>query len=145
MTGAKPIVVLINAGTALQGEIVAAALQENKRATLFGAPTAGLGYTPSFVALPGDQGALYLRTERYLSPTGRPLDKAGIKPDIEIKAAKDDAAACREIDKPADNGDGQCERRPVSEDAVLQAALAHLSGLAAVASPAAAQPVTGKP
>ena len=145
ISGGKPIAVLINAGTAKAGEIVAAALHENKRATLFGGPTAGLGYTPSLVPLPNNQGALYLRTEHYLSPSGRPLDKAGIKPDIEIKAAKDDAAACREVDKPADDGEGQCVRKPGSEDAVLQAALAHLSGLAAAAQPGAAQPVTGKP
>ena len=136
IAGGKPIVVLINAGTTSAAEILAAALQDNKRATLIGSKSAGLGSTSTFVPLAGNRGAIRMKTGRYLTPSGRPLDKSGIKPDIEIKPAKDDAAsACREVDMPAENGDGQCERRPVRDDPVLQAAIAHLTGLAASAKP----------
>lgn len=132
----KPIVVLINAGTAGAAEILAAALQDNKRATLIGSKSAGLGSVSSFVSLPGNRGAIRMKTGRYLSPSGRPLDKAGIKPDIEIKpAATDAAAACREVDKPADDGDGQCERRAVADDTVMQAAIAYLSAISTATKP----------
>lgn len=132
----KPIVVLINAGTAGAAEILAAALQDNKRATLIGSKSAGLGAVSSFVPLPGNRGAIRMKTGRYLSPSGRSLDKGGIKPDIEIKPAVTDAAqACREVDKPADDGDGQCERRSVADDPVLQAAIAYLDGTATATKP----------
>ncbi len=136
MTRGKPIVVLINAGTAGAAEILAAALQDNKRATLIGSKSAGLGAVSSFVPLPGNRGAIRMKTGRYLSPSGRPLDQGGIKPDIEIKPAVTDAAqACREVDQPADDGDGQCVRRAVADDTALQAAVAYLTGAATATKP----------
>ena len=111
-------------------------MQDTKRATLVGTKSAGLGAVSLFVDLPRNRGAIRMKTARYLSPSGRPLDKAGIKPDIEIKpTVTDTASACRDVDMPADDSEGQCVRRPISEDTVLQAAIAYLSAIAAATKP----------
>lgn len=140
----KPIVVLINAGTARSAEVLAAALKENGRATVLGKPSQGLAGAQSFVMLGagGERGSLFLTTERYLSPSGARIDKGGIKPDKTVPAALVSPAAateavCRDIDRPETDGAGQCVRRPVAEDAVLRAALDHLNGASAAAPGAA--------
>ena len=132
----KPVAILVNGGTSQAAEIVAAALQANKRAMLFGTQTAGRGSDYRVFDLGNGRGSILLKAERYISPAGHNLDKSGIKPDVEIKQGKDPAlSACREIDRPGEGADGQCERRPVAHDATLQAALAHVSGQAKTAKP----------
>jgi carboxyl-terminal processing protease len=80
----KPLIVLINSGTAAGAEIVAGALQDHKRATVIGSRSFGKGSVPSIVPLGGGHGALRLTTGRYLTPAGRSIHAAGILPDIEV-------------------------------------------------------------
>ncbi len=78
----KPLVVLINGGSASAAEIVAGALQDLKRATLIGTRTFGKGSMQSTIPL-GD-GALHFTTALYFTPSGRSIQARGIDPDIEI-------------------------------------------------------------
>ncbi|HJZ33452.1 MAG TPA: S41 family peptidase [Hyphomicrobiaceae bacterium] len=80
----KPLVVLINGGTASGAEIVAAALQHHKRATLVGTRSFGMGSVRTIVPLRARSGALRLTTGRYFTPAGRSFDGRGVVPDIEV-------------------------------------------------------------
>lgn len=79
----KPLVVLINGGSASASEIVSGALQDHKRATLMGSRSFGKGSVQTIMPL-GDDGALTLTTARYYTPSGRSIQAKGIEPDIEI-------------------------------------------------------------
>jgi carboxyl-terminal processing protease len=79
----KPLVVLINGGTAAGAEIIAGALQDHKRATIIGSRSFGKGSVQKILPLGPRNGALFLTTGRYFTPAGRPIDAAGIVPDIE--------------------------------------------------------------
>ncbi len=79
-----PLVVLINKGSASAAEIVAGALQCNKRATIIGTTSFGKGSVQGIFPLP-DKTALCLTIARYYIPDGSLIDGKGIKPDIEIK------------------------------------------------------------
>ena len=81
----KPLVVLINGGTASGAEIVAGALQDHKRATLVGTRSFGGGSRQTIVPLGARSGALRLTTGRYFTPAGRSFDGTGLVPDIEIR------------------------------------------------------------
>jgi carboxyl-terminal processing protease len=83
-TAGKPIVVLINGGSASASEIVAGALQDHKRATLIGTRSFGKGSVQTIVPL-GSQGALRLTTARYYTPAGRSIQAKGIDADIAIE------------------------------------------------------------
>jgi len=76
-----PVVVLINGGSASAAEIVAGALQDQKRATLVGTRSYGKGSVQSIIAL-GQNGAMRLTTARYYTPNNRSIQAAGIQPDI---------------------------------------------------------------
>lgn len=78
-----PLIVLVNGGSASASEIVAGALQDQKRATLLGTRTFGKGSVQSIIPL-GANGAMRLTTSRYYTPSGRSIQAAGITPDIEI-------------------------------------------------------------
>lgn len=80
----KRVVVLINGGTASGSEILAGALQDNKRATLVGTRSFGNGSIQSFFPLDGGNGALRLTTSRYFTPSGNSIQAKGIIPDIEV-------------------------------------------------------------
>jgi carboxyl-terminal processing protease len=84
LTNGKPIVVLINGGTASGSEILAGALQDNKRATLVGTRSFGSGSLQTIFPLGGDNGAVRLTTARYFTPSGNSIQARGIAPDIEI-------------------------------------------------------------
>src|ERR1700726_1255246 len=80
----KPLVVLINGGSASASEIVAGALHDHKRATLIGTRSFGKGSVQTIIPLGAGNGALALTTARYFTPSGRSIQALGIKPDIEV-------------------------------------------------------------
>ncbi|MFZ1965461.1 MAG: S41 family peptidase [Roseiarcus sp.] len=83
LSGGKPLVVLINGGSASAAEIVSGALQDHKRATLIGTRSFGKGSVQTIMPL-GQDGALRLTTARYYTPSGRSIQAKGIDPDIQI-------------------------------------------------------------
>ena len=80
----KPLVVLINGGSASASEIVAGALHDHKRATLIGTRSFGKGSVQTIIPLGAGNGALALTTARYFTPSGRSIQAKGIAPDIEV-------------------------------------------------------------
>jgi len=84
LTKNKPIIVLINGGSASASEIVAGALQDHKRATILGTRSFGKGSVQTIIPLGSGNGALRLTTARYFTPSGRSIQAKGIVPDIEV-------------------------------------------------------------
>jgi len=80
----KPLIVLINGGSASASEIVAGALQDHKRATLVGTRSFGKGSVQTIIPLGSGNGALRLTTARYYTPSGKSIQAKGIVPDIEV-------------------------------------------------------------
>jgi carboxyl-terminal processing protease len=102
----KPIVLLINGGSASASEIVAGALQDHRRAIVVGTKSFGKGSVQTLIPLRGD-GAMRLTTARYYTPSGRSIQALGISPDIVVQqpapppvaaegTEKEESAASRE-------------------------------------------------
>lgn len=87
----KPVVVLINSGSASAAEIVAGALQDHHRAKLLGETSYGKGSVQSVMPLTGDR-ALKLTTAYYYTPSGRTIHKVGIEPDVIFDESGDEPA-----------------------------------------------------
>ncbi|SET50620.1 S41 family peptidase [Pseudomonas graminis] len=139
-----PLVVLINGGSASASEIVAGALQDQKRGILMGTDTFGKGSVQTVLPLANDR-ALKITTALYYTPNGRSIQAQGINPDIEVKRAKLTAEADSDNYKEADllghlgNGNGGADKpttkakagkaRPQDDDYQMNQALSLLKGL----------------
>ncbi|HLY43932.1 MAG TPA: S41 family peptidase [Stellaceae bacterium] len=83
----QPIVALVNGGTAREAELVAGALQDNKRAVLLGSKTFGESAIETLIPLNGN-GAIKLTTARFLTPSGRTIQGKGLDPDLSVAPLK---------------------------------------------------------
>ncbi len=99
----KPIVLLINGGSASASEILAGALQDYRRAVIVGETSFGKGSAQNVLPLP-DGGAIKLTMLRYFTPKGRSIQAAGVEPDIVVARAqmtlRDDGDHLKESDLP---------------------------------------------
>ncbi len=125
----KPIVVLINGGSASASEIVAGALQDRNRALLLGTDSFGKGSVQTVIPLQnGLQGALRLTTSRYYTPSGRSIQAHGIEPDIDMpviypgQEAGDRPNRPSEADLPNALDVDEADAEPAAQDAEEQAA-----------------------
>ena len=129
----EPCVVLVNQYTASASELVAGALQDQKRASVVGEPTFGKGSVQAIIALPGGAG-MRLTVSRYYTPSGRAIQADGVHPDVTVETGKDEAGVSyreKDLDGHLAPESGGAQARPknvvvVSDDG--GAAVAESSG-----------------
>ena len=101
LTNGKPIVVIVDEGSASAAEIVAGALQDQRRAIVLGQRSFGKGSVQTLIPLSQDT-ALRLTTARYFTPSGRSVQEAGIEPDVQVPQLSDATRADRPRIREAD-------------------------------------------
>ena len=92
----KPIVVLINKGSASASEILSGALKDNHRATIVGEQSFGKGLVQEINRLP-DEAGMNITIQRYLTPSGTDIHKKGITPDVVVELTQEDAEAKNDV------------------------------------------------
>lgn len=92
----KPLLVLVDGGSASASEILSGALKDYHRAKLIGTKTFGKGMVQKIIPMPNETG-LNLTIAKYLTPSGHDINKKGINPDIEIKLSKKDITQNRDV------------------------------------------------
>ena len=126
MINGKPMVVLINGGSASASEIVAGALKDHRRAIVVGTKSFGKGSVQTVMPLRGD-GAMRLTTARYYTPSGRSIQNLGVSPDIVVEqprkvAANEDEEPKSAVPRLRSEADlrGSLSNDSLSEDEVRQ-------------------------
>jgi len=94
LTRGKPLVVVVDAGSASAAEIVAGALQDQRRAVVIGQKSFGKGSVQTLIPISQDT-ALRLTTARYFTPSGRSVQEAGVEPDVTVPQLSDPNAGER--------------------------------------------------